>query len=84
MKKMLCLKEKGKAMLLISLMISMITSSIACSHTCGFECKRPNQDQKDNWKELRMDPYYWDATEWISEILEEDCFPNEAEKARQR
>jgi len=39
--------------------------------------------QKENWKELRKDSEYRDSVEWISEILEEDCFPREAEEARE-
>jgi hypothetical protein len=48
------------------------------------QCKRPNIVQKENWKVLRKDPAYVEAVGWISEILEENCFPSEARKARKQ
>lgn len=75
---------------LISLLISTTISSTGCStlHSSVVECKRPNLIQKTSWKLLaktyREDPTFGPGVRWISEILEEDCFADEAEEARQQ
>ncbi len=74
--------------LLIWMTISTILSSTACSSLAGppVECKRPNLLQKTSWKLLRRtywrDETFGPAVRWVSEILEEDCFPREAEASR--
>jgi len=49
-------------------------------------CKRPNETQKESYKKLMHDlldsEEYGPAVNWIQEILEEDCFPEEAKEAR--
>ncbi len=68
--------------------ISMIASLTSCNTFAGptIECKRPNKEEKTGWKALRHefinDSIYGPPIRWISEMLEEDCFPKEAGEAR--
>ena len=74
----------------ICLIAITTTSSIGCSHfgpKPELRCHRPNQEQKDSWRAIRWAsrssrPEFAPAVEWISDILEKDCFPEEAEAAR--
>ncbi len=72
----------------ILIVMSMITSLIGCNTFSGptIECKRPNKEEKAGWKALKHeytnDMLYGPPLRWISEILEEDCFPKEAKAAR--
>ncbi len=78
----------GSLRKLILMTISMTILSTGCSHfqPAPIECKRPNLVQKTGWKEIRRalinHPDFGPAIRWISEILEEDCFPKVAEEVR--
>ncbi len=77
-----------RCIVLILILISTTILSTGCRSLRGpeLECKRPSPLQKESWKTLRRavlgDPVFGPGVDWISEILEEDCFPDEAEEAR--
>ena len=78
----------SRRVVLISLLTSTTILSTGCSTLYGpdVECKRPNLIQATSWKLMRRtfieDPTFGPAVRWLSEVLEEDCFPMEAEDAR--
>ena len=80
--------------LLILLLASVTISSSGC-RSFGWAnpwsepllCHRPNADEKASWNYVQQDlwehPRYGPGIQWVeSEILEKDCFPVEAEEAR--
>jgi len=71
------------------LLMSLVILSTGCStlYAPATECIRPNLVQKTSWKILLhdhwKDPLYKPGLDWAMAVFQYDCFPDEAEEARE-